>query len=486
MKKSLLYVLAVACLQVPACQNKLAGTSSVTATAAGVPEKQQQQQQQQQPNIVFILADDLGWGELGCYGNSFNETPNLDKLASQGIKFTSAYAAAPVCSPTRASFVTGQYPARVGITDFLAPHTSRLLDPAKYITVNEALGAAGYHTGLVGKWHLDTDFKENKGGPDKHGFNEVIGTETKYIADGDYFYPYDKISTFTSGKQDEYLTDRQSEEGMEFIRRNKNKPFFLYLSYYSVHTKLEAPEDLVAKYKQKFDAKYGKGQADKLFDGPKNKKHQSKHADNPYLAAMLERIDTGVGNIMLELEKNGLAENTLLVFFSDNGGANNVGNNGDFRMHKTWLYEGGIREPLIMRMPGKIKAGSETAVPVSSIDFYPTFLELANAAPPVGHQLDGVSLAPFITKGEDLSRDVLYWHYPAETGNWKDRMSSAVRKGDFKLIQFYADNRVELYNLKTDAAEKHNLAAKMPDKVKELQQLLNKWKTEVNAEQPAT
>lgn len=200
------------------------------------------------PNIIFILADDLGWAELGSYGNTFNETPHLDKLAAQGIKFTQAYAAAPVCSPTRASLMTGQFPARVGITDFLAPNSGRLLDPAKHVTLNEALASAAYRTGLIGKWHLDTDFKANKGGPRQHGFHEVIGTETKYIADGDYTFPYDKISTFQTGAENEHLTDRQSAEALTFIQRNKQHPFFLYLSFYSVHTRLEAPEALVNKY----------------------------------------------------------------------------------------------------------------------------------------------------------------------------------------------------------------------------------------------
>jgi arylsulfatase A-like enzyme len=179
------------------------------------------------PNIVFILADDLGWGELGCYGNTFNETPHLDELAFEGMRFTQAYAAAPVCSPTRPSIMTGQYPARVGITDFLAPKSTEYLDPAKFTTLNEVLSNAGYHTGIIGKWHLDAHFKNEKGSPQRFHFDEVIASETKYIADGDYFYPYDKIGTITSGKPHEYLTDRESEEAVKFIQRNKARPFFL-------------------------------------------------------------------------------------------------------------------------------------------------------------------------------------------------------------------------------------------------------------------
>jgi arylsulfatase A len=458
-------------------------SSGLSSSAVnGTSDKAEADGTDQKPNIIFIMADDLGFAEVASYGNGFNETPNLDRLEAEGIKFNNAYAAAPVCSPTRASFVTGQFPARVGITDFIAPKTGRYLDPEKFITINEALATTGYHTGYIGKWHLDTDFKNNIGGPVNHGFDEVIGTETKYIADGDYFFPYDKINTFDEGAEDEFLTDRLASEAVDFIRRNKEEPFFLYLSHYSVHTTLDAPQSLVDKYKKKFNEKYGKGQAEKIFDA--NKRHQANHIDNPYLAAMIERIDAGVGSIMEELDRNGLADNTLLIFFSDNGGAFRVANNGGLRMHKTWLYEGGIKEPLLMRWPEKIKAGTTTDVPVTSLDFYPTFVEAAGGENPTGYQLDGLSLIPLITEGTAPERDVLYWHYPSETGNWKNRMSSAVRQGDYKLIQFYEDNRIELYNLKDDPAEEEDLADKMPEKTEELHSLLTSWRSEVQAEEP--
>jgi arylsulfatase A-like enzyme len=437
----------------------------------------------QKPNIIFIMADDLGSGELGCYGNKFNETPNLDRLAAQGLKFNQAYAAAPICSPTRASLMTGQYPARVRITDFLPAKTDRWLDPAKYITINEALSQAGYHTGMFGKWHLDTDYKTNKGGPKAHGFDEVVGTETKYIADGDYFFPYDKINSFTTGADNEYLTDRQSLEASKFIERNKDKPFYLYLPFYSVHTKLDAPEDIVNKYKKKFDAKYGAGEAEKYY-GKNNERHEADHKDNPYIAAMLERIDAGVGTLMETLKKTGLEKNTLIIFFSDNGAPGKVGNNGILRAGKSWLYEGGIRECLLMRWPGKIAANTVTDVPVSSVDFYPTFLEVAEARNPIGNIIDGVSIVPLVTKKQAPKRDAMFWHYISETGKWKPRMASAVRKGDFKLIQFYLDKRLELYNIKNDPSETNNLAATMPAKLKELKQLLDDWKKQVNAEDP--
>lgn len=455
------------------------------------------QSSQNKPNIIFILADDLGWGELGCYGNTFNETPNLDKLASQGIRFTQAYAAAPLCSPTRASIVTGEYPVCTSITDFLAPKSKEYLDPQKFTTINEMLSNSpplegpgetssrrgAYHTGIIGKWHLDTHFGNIKGGPADFHFDEVIASETKYIAGGDYFYPYDKISTIKKGKKGEYLTDRQSQEAVKFIKRNRDQPFFLYLTYYAVHTKLAAPKELVKKYKKKFDAKYGAGMAEKIY-GPKNKRHQANHIDNPYLAAMLERIDAGVGSIMKALKKAGIAENTLVVFFSDNGGAHGVANNGGLRKGKTWLYEGGIREPLIVCWPGKIAAGKISDVPVCSIDFYPTFLDMAGIAPPKDQVLDGISLLPLLTKGIKPDPRPLYWYYPANTMHWKNRMAAAIRKGNYKLIHFFKDSRTELYNLEIDPYEKNNLAEKMPAKTAELKQQLKKWRKEVGAENP--
>lgn len=441
-----------------------------------------QQTPASKPNIIFIMADDLGSAELGSYGNTFNETPHLDRLAGEGARFTQAYTAAPICSPSRAAFMTGQYPARIRITDFLPDNAERYLDPAKYVTLNEALSNAGYHTGLIGKWHLDTRFNDPKGNPKQHGFDEVIGSETKYIADGDYFYPYDKTETLnTQGMDGEYLTDRQCLEASKFINRNKNKPFFLYLSFYSVHTRLDAPQDIVNKYKNKFDKKYGTGKADELFE--KNDRHEGGHLDNPYLAAMIERIDAGVGAVMKTLKEQGLDKNTLVVFFSDNGGVGNLGNNGNLRAGKSWLYEGGIRENLIARWPAGIKPKTVISTPVYGTDFYPTFLDMAGATANADKIVDGKSFLPLF-KGQAMQPRPFYWHYVSETGKWVNRMCSAVRQGDYKLLYFYADQRIELYNLKNDPSEKSNIAASEPGKVKELKAMLDEWKKEVNAEEP--
>lgn len=438
---------------------------------------------QQKPNIIFIMADDLGSSELGSYGNTFNETPNLDKLAGEGARFTQAYSAAPICSPSRVGIMTGQYPARVRITDFLDNNAPRYLDPLKYFTINRALSAAGYHTGIVGKWHLDTKFDDPKGNPKQHGFDEVIGSETKYIADGDYFFPYDKVSTFATGTEDEYLTDRQCSEASDFIKRNKEKPFFLYLTFYSVHTKLEAPEKLVAKYKAKFDKKYGAGKAEELY-GPNNIRHEADHLDNPYLAAMIERIDVGVGEIMQTLKDAGIDKNTLVMFFSDNGGVWKLGNNGVLRAGKSWLYEGGVRENLIARWPAAIKPATVVNERVMATDFYPTFLQMAGTSKKKGIQLDGKSIVPLFAGKQMAPREPFYWHYPSETGKWVNRMCSAMRDGDYKLLYFYKANRTELYNLKDDPSEQNDIAAKEPQKTKELKAKLDKWLKDVNAEKP--
>ncbi len=440
-------------------------------------------QQSSKPNIIFIMVDDLGSAELGSYGNTFNETPNLDKLASNGAKFTLGYTAAAICSPSRAAIVTGQYPARIGITDFLDDNADRYLDPNKYVTINRALDKVGYHTGIIGKWHLDTKFDNPKGNAAQHGFHEVIGTETKYIGDGDYFYPYVMNENLNAdGYDGEYLTDRQCKEAVSFIDRNQKSPFFLYLTFYSVHTRLDAPKHLVDKYKQKFDKKYGTGKADELFE--KDDRHEGRHLDNPYLAAMIETIDTGVGSIMNKLQELGIANNTMIVFFSDNGGVWHLGNNGILRAGKSWLYEGGIRESLIVNWPAKIKPHTVIHTPVYGTDFYPTFLEMANATQYGGDIVDGVSFLPTLLGKNQPKRDAFYWHYPSETGKWVNRMCSAIRFEDYKLLYFYKAKRIELYDLKNDPSEKNDLANIDKERASKMKTMLDKWLIDVNAETP--
>ena len=446
----------------------LLATASTAQLIAGTNEK---------PNIVFLMLDDLGWGELPVYGNTFNEMPNVEIMAQEGVTFTNAYACGPVSSPTRASLHTGQYTPRHGICDFLSEFTPKYLKPDEHVTMNEALKAAGYYTGLIGKWHLDRDFDENKGGPLHHGFDWVFGSETKYIGPGDYFYPYDKISTITDAEQNEFLPDRLCREAMKFMENHKDEPFFLSIQLYSVHMMLEAPEHLAAKYKQKYDDKYGAGKS-AHFDTS-----SPRHAgapDNPYMAGTLEKVDDNVGLIMQKLKDLGIDDNTIFIFYSDNGGHDIAANNGGLRGSKTWLYEGGIRVPLIVRYPGKCAEGITCDVPVTTVDFYPTFLELAGNATTT-QLLDGVSITPLFQEEGTLERDEIYWYYAAGNAEWNPQKGCVIRKGDYKLLYRFAlaPDFYELYDLKNDPYEQHNLINTEKEKAAELIAKLDTWMEEM-------
>ena len=425
------------------------------------------------PNIVFILADDLGWAELGCYGNTFNETPNLDKLAKQGMRFTDAYATAPVCSPYRAALMTGQYPARVGITDYLRPNDKNHLS-TQYVTIAEALKSAGYATGIIGKWHLTgyANHGAEEYPPTLHGFDETIVSENRGIGGGSYFHPYHfnrEIQKRLPGK--EYLVDRCNLEAVEFIERHKDCPFFLYLSHYAVHTRLNGKPELVAEFEKKGGA--GKG--------------LKARRNNPHLAAQLKSIDEGVGMIVKKLDELGLSDETILVFSGDNGGEDRVTSNSPLRAGKSTLYEGGIRIPLIVRYPKTVPAGTICKTPTSNIDFYPTLCQLAGARPDSKQHIDGVSLLPLLKNPKaSFQRDTLYWHYPLAKPHFLGGHSSgAVRKGDWKLIEYFDTGRRELYNLADDISEKENLASENHEKVAELQGLLKAWRKDVGAKIPS-
>ena len=425
------------------------------------------------PNIIFILADDLGWAELGCYGNTFNETPNLDKLAKLGMRFTDAYAAAPVCSPYRAALKTGQYPARVGITDYLRPNDKNHLS-TQHVTLAEALKSVGYTTGIIGKWHLTgyANHGAEEFPPALHGFDETIVSENRGIGGGSYFHPYHfnrEIKKRLPGK--EYLVDRCNLEAVEFIERHKDGPFFLYLSHYAVHTRLNGKPELVAKFEKKDGA--GKG--------PKARRN------NPHLAAQLKSIDEGLGMILKKLNELGLKDETVLVFSGDNGGEDRVTSNAPLRAGKSTLYEGGIRIPLIVRYPKIVPAGTVCKTPTSNIDLYPTLCQFALVKPDSKQHIDGVSLFPVLKNpGAQLKRDTLYWHYPLAKPHFLGGHSSgAVRKGDWKLIEYFDTGGKELYNLADDIGEKNNLAGKNPEKFAELQGLLKAWRKDVGAKIPS-
>jgi arylsulfatase A-like enzyme len=415
------------------------------------------------PNIVFIFIDDLGWRDLGCFGSSFYETPNIDKLARRGIRFTSAYSNAPNCAPTRACLISGQYTPRHGVYTVGTPERGRArlrklipvpnktnLD-SKIVTIPQALKAAGYRTACIGKWHLG-DKKTFR--PEDRGFDIVFRRTSRshFMPDG------------------QYLTDRLTDEAVKFIEDNRDKPFFLYLSHHTVHTPIQAKEELIEKYKKK---KPGNGH------------------NNPTYAAMIESMDQSVGKVCDKLDELGLSDNTIVFFFSDNGGYANATSMDPLRGSKGMLYEGGIRVPMIARWPGRIKAGTSCDVPVIGIDLFPTFLELTRAPKPAGHILDGQSLLPLLTRGNAFKRKAIFWHFPAylEPYNdsqwpWRTTPAGAVRSGDWKLIEFFEDGNLELYNLKNDIGEKNNLAEKKPEKTKELHRILIEWRKSVNAPVP--
>ena len=420
-------------------------------------------------NVVFILADDLGYAELGCYGNTFNETPHLDRLARDGVRFTDAYAAAPVCSPYRAALMTGQWPARVGITDYLRPNDAKHL-ATDHVTVAEALRAAGYATGIIGKWHLTgyANHGAKEVPPRAHGFDETIVSENRGIGGGSYFHPYHfnrEIARRLPGR--EHLVDRVNLEAVEFIRRHRDEPFFLYVSHYAVHTRLHGRADLVAKYEKKPGA--GKG--------PRARRN------NPHLAAQLERIDAGVGAIRKTLADLGLAGRTAIVFTGDNGGESGVTTNAPLRAGKSTLYEGGIREALLVHAPGVTKPGRLCRTPTSNVDFYPTFCELAGARPDPRQKLDGVSIVPLLKDpAATLKREALYWHYPLARPHFLGgRSSGAIRRGDWKLIEYFDTGACELFHLADDLGEKRDLAAERPAKLAELKAALAAWRKETGA-----
>ncbi|HXH98845.1 MAG TPA: sulfatase [Sphingobacteriaceae bacterium] len=440
------------------------------------------------PNVIYILTDDLGYSELGCYGNTFNETPNIDKLASQGIKFKTCYAAAPVCSPYRAALMTGQYPARVGITDYLRPNSGEHLSTS-HTTMAEMFVANGYQTGIVGKWHLSGYVKAGapeEALPDKHGFNEVMVSENQGIAEGWYFHPYQfntDIKKKLTGKY-EYITDRQNVEAVEFIERNKNKPFFLYLSHYAVHTTLHGKPELVDRFRKKA----GSGTSAPTKDNPGNDPYKQWPADskakvnNPHLAAQLFVVDEGVGMIMAKLKSLGIDKNTIIVFTSDNGGETTVTTNSPLRAGKSTLYEGGVTEPLVMWNPMLIKPDATISEPVITFDFYPTFMELVGAKPN-NQKMDGLSFARLLKNPlAKLPERNLHWNYPLEKPHFLGgRSAGSIRKKDWKLIEFYDKNEFQLFNLKDDREESNDLTAKYPDKVNELKRELTAWRKEVGA-----
>ncbi len=447
------------------------------------------------PNFVFFLIDDLGRQDLGCYGSTFYETPNIDRLAAEGMRFTDAYAACPVCSPTRASIMAGKYPARLGITDWIGapqePTTYRAHLPLEEVTIAEALKEAGYATGFVGKWHLSTrDADRAKFYPDRQGFDLNVGGDHSG-SPPTYFHPYRNgnrsLETMPAGgREGEYLTDRLTDESLRFIEANRDRAFLLYLSHYAVHTPLESKKDLAEKYDTKarnLPAQDGP-HAEPVY-GPYRTRLVQDHA---VYAGMVQSVDESVGRVLKKLEELGLERDTIVIFMSDNGGLSTVAREGPtcnlpLRAGKGWLYEGGIREPMLIKWPGVVPAGSVCHEPVVSTDFYPTMLEMAGLPLRPGQHVDGLSLVPLLRGAGTLKREAICWHYPHYHGSG-NRPSGAIRAGDYKLIEWYEDGRVELYHLADDLGEKNDLAATMPDKADKLRRRLHAWRKEVGARMP--
>ncbi|MCB9208920.1 MAG: sulfatase [Ignavibacteriales bacterium] len=431
------------------------------------------------PNIVLILIDDLGWNDIGFMGSKFYETPNIDKLASNGMTFTNAYVTAPNCAPSRASLLTGQYTPRhhiytVGTSErgkselrkLIPPPNQTVLDTSK-ITIAEILQDKGYSTISIGKWHLGED---PDSGPEQQGFDINIGGN-KSGHPSTYFSPFQN-DQLRNKKENEYLTDRLNDEAVNFIEGNKDNPFFLYLSHYAVHTPIQAKKELIEKY---------------------DKKEKGEYHNNSTYAAMIQSVDEGVGKIVNTLDRLNLINNTIIIFLSDNGGFGGITSMHPLRGSKGMLYEGGIKVPMIISWPGKITANSVSNENVISLDIFPTLTDIINSKNPKDQVIDGISLTPILFEEKDIDREAIFWHFPAYLeGNYegardtffRTRPCAALKVGDWKLIHFFENNDYELYNLKDDVGESQNLYKKRNKKAAELMRLLKEWQISINAPIP--
>lgn len=421
-----------------------------------------------EPNFVLIYIDDLGWRDLGFMGSTYYETPHIDALAASGMVFTNAYANAPNCAPSRAAMLSGQYAPRHGVYTVasaergesrfrqLIPTVNTTSLDTNTVTVAEALQGAGYTTVHLGKWHLGN----GRYAPGNQGFD--IADEASWRQKRSHFMP----------ETGEYMADYLTDRAVEFLQDPGEDPFFLYLSHYGVHTPIESKPEKIEKFSDKEGDAY--------------------HFDPTY-AGMIESIDESVGRVMAVLDEEGLAENTVVIFYADNGGYGPITKMHPLRGAKGMLYEGGIREPLVFRWPGKIEGGSTSEAPVIGIDLYPTLLEMSGTSPAGSYPLDGVSLQPILTGNGEIDREAIYWHFPAyleayrdSEVPWRTTPAAAVRAGDYKLIEFFGEQRFELYNVRDDIEERNDLVDSMPEKVEELYAMMEAWREHINAPVPAT
>ena len=443
-----------------------------------------------QTNFLFFLVDDMGWADIGANGSKFHETPNIDRLAKSGMRFTQGYAAGSVCSPTRASIMTGRHPVRVNITDWIPGQSNRKTNPLLHpddlshlplaeVTIAEALKEHGYQTFFAGKWHLG-----NKGQwPTDQGFDINIGGHHRGSPPGGYYSPWSNPA-LKAKQPGEYLTERLTDESVKFLEeRDKTSPFLLYLSYYNIHTPIQAYKKHIDHYK----AKAAKAFQDVTPTEPEHDGINRTRQDNPALASMVAAVDDSVGVLLDKLTELKLDKNTVVIFFSDNGGLSTLGRLGPgcnlpLRAGKGWLYEGGVREPTIIRAPDVTQPNSVSHKPMVSMDFFPTMLDLAGLPLQPKLHVDGQSLLPHL-KGDDSGQRTFYWHYPHYHGStWKP--GASIRDGDWKLIEFYHYKNFELYNLADDPGERQNLAKAKPTKAKLMRAKLLAWQKQMQAKMP--
>lgn len=490
-------------------------------------------EEKKRPNVVFFLVDDLGWRDVGCFGSSFYDTPNVDRLAKEGVRFTDAYAACHVCSPTRASILTGKYPARLGLTDWIRGRRDFPFQelqnvkglqqlPFEEQTLAETLKADGYRTAAIGKWHLGRE----PSGPTAHGFDVDIPQNHSGGGPRTYHAPF-RLKGL-EGPEGEYLTDRLTAEAEKFMEASKDGPFFLYLAHFAVHDPIQGRKDLVEKYRAKLSGMPSPdGEPFVLEGNPDDEKPLSKaelrsrlkdtaysgfkvlpdrtvkikqQQDNVEFAGMVEATDQSLGRVLAKLKELRLDDKTIVIFFADNGGMSgaNFGrpdrivskgqldraystSNLPLRGAKGWLYEGGIRVPMIVKWPGRSRPGTTCDVPVISTDFYPTILEMVGLPLRPEQHIDGVSIAPLIRGGGRLDRDAIYWHFPHYSNHGMQSPGGAVRAGDYKLLEYFENNAVQLFDLKKDLGEQNDLALSEPAKVAQLRSMLHAWRRSVSA-----
>lgn len=495
-------------------------------------------------NVVFFLVDDMGWSDLGCYGSTFYKTPRINHFSEESVRFTQAYAASHVCSPSRGAFITGEYPARTHLTDWLKGRLNypfqRLLNatvvqhlPYGKPTLPEIFRENGYATAIFGKWHLGDDSASTE----RQGFDLHVPQWNEGWPNGTYFYPFHMKGLDEKSQPGEYLTDRLTAEALKWVDAQKDHPFFLFLSQFAVHDPLEGPPHLVEKYTRilQHGSKPEQGIPYILEQNPDQQKvftrkelnemvtgqaysgykmlpdrivKVKQFQDNPEYAAMVENLDQNFGKVLARLKEDGLADNTIVIFASDNGGMSAANffkperdiplsmldkaystSNLPLRGGKGWLYEGGIRVPTMIYWPHHGEHGTVSDVPIMNIDFYPTLIDMVGIKPQTGYPLDGMSIVPLLTgdthDGEAIEKRPLYWHFPQYSNHGAQSPGGAIRVGDYKLLEYFERETVQLFDIKTDPGEQHDLSREQPQRVKTMLAMLRNWRKAVGANMPS-